>query len=156
MHVSEESKSHTMCRIRKNDIVGPDICLVVGAISEIVSSNIEIAGSGLDWRWRKLAPVNSRFRIPRDVDADSLATLHGGAFAATTVHVARNSVTTVHGGKFSPAPVQPGASEIVLKTASDFTKNSTHADSCGSAISFFCVFRKMPRRNKIILNKYFA
>ena len=42
----------------------------------------------------------------------SLATLHGGAFAAMTVHVARNSVTTVHGGKFSLAPVQPGASDI--------------------------------------------
>ena len=45
------------------------------------------------------------------VSCPSLATLHGGAIAATTVHVARNSVTTVHGGKFSLAPLQRGASE---------------------------------------------
>jgi len=56
----------------------------------------------------------------------SLATLHGGAFAATTVHVARNSVTTVHGGKFSLAPVQPGASDMFFCISFGWTILTMH------------------------------
>jgi len=62
-------------------------------------------------RWLR-AGVALAKTCPREqsLACPSLATLHGGVFAAT-VHVARDSLTTVHGGKFSLASLQPGASD---------------------------------------------